>query len=174
MSSLNVAEYHLDRLEARREWLVVPLKEVLDDVVTAVITVAADLEVTAFSSGDGDTYRDEANLTWWLQDSLDGEEWSGLASGVVSTGYAIRNAIPMAGDVSRSRSGARITQPLGRAARLLLYVNATHARYGRGGSGDRDQGERYFVGRDFITGVDLAAARIEVRLGLRVLAGGHV
>jgi hypothetical protein len=164
----------LDRLEARREWLVVPLKEVLDDVVTAVITVAADLDVTAFSVPpfpNYDTYRDEANLKWWLQDSLDEESWSGLATGWVTPGHAPKGTTPMAGDVSRPHSMARITQPLGRATRLLLHVSATHAQYTRN---NEDHGDRYFVNSEPVTSVGLAAARIEVRLGLRVLAGGQV
>lgn len=174
MSSLNVAEYRLDRLEARNKWLVVPLKELLDDVVMAVVTVAADLDVTAYdpAAGWNRSSREEATLHWLLQDSLDEERWSDVASGLLTRAHPGNNTVFVEGDDGdgeRIQSTARITQPLGRAARLLLFVGAIHADYG-----GEINGIRYFSASNPITGVELAAERIEVRLGLRVLAGGHV
>jgi len=164
VSALNIVVYRLDRLEARTEWLVFPLKAVLDDVVTAVVTIAADLEATAYVSDHlGFTFRKEATMHWVLQDSLDEESWSNVASGVLtraSEAFPSVDTVLVTGD--RVQSTVRITQPLGRAARLLLWVSAIQA----------DQ-----KGRDPsrpMPRVELAAASIEVRLGLRVLAGGHV
>ena len=169
MSALNIVVYRLDRLEARTEWLVFPLKAVLDDVVTAVVTIAADLEATAYVSDHlGFTFRKEATMHWVLQDSLDEESWSNVASGVLtraSAAFPSVDTVLVTGD--RVQSTVRITQPLGRAARLLLWVSAIQAAQ-KGLISPTPSGELA------MSSVQLAAASIEVRLGLRVLAGGHV
>jgi hypothetical protein len=109
------------KIAASKDWTFVAIDVDLSGAVTAVVDLGAKIELgksegfASLSGGDSQiwTGHHEANISWFLQDSLDGHRWHRLADGVLH---------------SSNKSGvARISAPVGSQMRVAFRAQPIFA-----------------------------------------------
>jgi hypothetical protein len=125
MTSLEVWSTTLTDLDETATWI--PVGLLLDDVVTAVVSVSARCSVTSELQGSYRTCR-YGVLVWGLWDSLDNRTWHFVTNGVTRPfSQALETALETAGDSAvpvMADDVSRISSPLGRHAQLFVQAGA--------------------------------------------------
>lgn len=109
------------KIAVSKEWTFVAIDVDLSGAVTAVVDLRAKIELggsEGFASLNNDdsqlwTGHHEANISWFLQDSLDGRQWHRLADGVL--------------DSSNTSGVARISEPVGSQMRVAFRAQPIFA-----------------------------------------------
>jgi len=103
------------------EWTFAAIDVDLSGAVTVVVDLGAKIELgesegfASLTGGDSPiwTGHHEANISWFLQDSLDGRRWHGLAEGMLNS--------------STKSSVARISVPIGSQMRVAFRARPMFA-----------------------------------------------